>query len=519
MNDPFFSQFAEACGAAGPLDLRVDLADGGMLAEGSIPMPFVLVGRDDACDVTLAEAEINPRHAWLQVIAGRVFAVDLGSRTGLGWPGGATGSGWMDENTPVKIGPFQLRLRSPVSARPPFPPGYNPLYSDSAGVRTRPRVALEFRNGKRVKDRWAVNRFITLIGRAPECKIHLTSDDIATYHCGLVLTTTGLWVVDLSGRGVVVNGERMRLSPLGHAAELWVGRFLIGVQAPGNPHLPNPGRSGILSGQSPRSGLALTSTDGQGSSRGTALPRKAVNPADDEVGLGASPTVDSGGGFSSAQVGESFRMRVSTGGTSGPVSQQIQVTNSAAVPQMKSAPQARPAPRVVPPPDPNLDLFTTLTPGSGTRPVPESLLANVTGVEASPEQLARQLSDLHSLMLTQSQQSLLLLVQLFGSLPAQQLPSVQRELARINQLNSELVQLQVEVTQRAAEVPMVSSASSGEVIPMAIPVTQSDQTNGDGPPPGPPALHDWVLGRMNSLQKERSTRWQAFIAAVLGKHG
>ncbi|MBA4190635.1 MAG: hypothetical protein C0467_21830 [Planctomycetaceae bacterium] len=515
MNDPFFTQFAEACGAAGPLDLRVDLADGGMLAEGSIPMPFVLVGRDDACDVTLAEAEINPRHAWLQVIAGRVFAVDLGSRTGLGWPGGATGSGWMDENTPVKIGPFQLRLRSPVSNKPPFPPGYNPLYSDSAGVRSRPRVALEFRNGKRVKDRWAVNRFITLIGRAPECKIHLTSDDIATYHCGLVLTTTGLWVVDLSGRGVVVNGERMRLSPLGHAAELWVGRFLIGVQAPGNPHLPNPGRSGILAAQSPRSGLALSSTDGQGSSRGTVLPRKSVNAADDEVALGAAPTVDSSGGFSSSQVGESFRMRVTTVGTSGPVSQQIQVTNTAGVPQMKSAPQPRPAPRPLPP-DPNLDLFTTLTPGSGTRPVPESLLSGVTAVEATPEQVARQLADLHSLMLTQTQQSLLLLVQLFGSVAPTQLPGIQRELSRIHQLNNELCQLQTEVTRRAAEVPVMATPSSGEVIPMAIPVSQPDQA-GDVAPTTPVALHDWVIERMNGLQKERGNRWQAFINAVRNK--
>ncbi|VTU02797.1 fha domain-containing protein : FHA domain-containing protein OS=Singulisphaera acidiphila (strain ATCC BAA-1392 / DSM 18658 / VKM B-2454 / MOB10) GN=Sinac_5475 PE=4 SV=1: FHA: FHA [Gemmataceae bacterium] len=517
MNDPFFTQFAEACGATGPLDLRVDLADGGTLAEGSIPMPFVLVGRDDGCDVTLAEPEINPRHAWLQVIAGRVFAVDLGSRTGLGWPGGATGSGWMDENTPVKVGPFQLRLRSPVSGRPPFPPGYNPLYSDSAGVRNRPRVALEFRNGKRVKDRWAVNRYITLIGRAPECKIHLTSDDIATYHCGLVLTTTGLWVVDLSGRGVVVNGERMRLSPLGHAAELWVGRFLIGVQAPGNPHLPNPGRSGVLSGTTSRSGLSLSSTDGQGSSRGTPVVRKG-NPADDEVALGAAPAVDSSGGFSSSQVGESFRMRVSTVGTSGPVSQQIQVTNSGAVPQLKNAP-ARPTPRATPIVDPNLDLFSSLTPGSGVRAVPEALLSGVPTAEATPEQLARQLADLHSLMLTQAQQSLVLMVQLISALQPAQLPAIQKELARVNHLNAELVHLQTEVTRRAAEVPALAAAGagSGDVIPMAIPVATADQPAGDTSPTSPTALQDWVVQRMNALQRERSIRWSAFIGAVRAK--
>src|SRR5947208_9763460 len=86
VTDPLITRFAEACGAAGPLDLRVELAVGGTLAEGTVHQPFTLVGRDDACDVTLSDPEVNPRHTWLQVLGGRVFAVDLGSRTGLGWP-------------------------------------------------------------------------------------------------------------------------------------------------------------------------------------------------------------------------------------------------------------------------------------------------------------------------------------------------------------------------------------------------------------------------------------------------
>src|SRR5262249_40540477 len=147
-----------------------------------------------------------PRHAWLQVIAGRVFAVDLGSRTGLGWPDGRTGSGWMETKTPVRIGPFQIQLRSAVSPHPaPLTTDYHPFQSNPECLRSLPTVALEFRNGKRAQDRWTVNRLVTLIGRAPECKIHLTAEDISGYHCGLVLTPDGLWVVDLSARGVVVN--------------------------------------------------------------------------------------------------------------------------------------------------------------------------------------------------------------------------------------------------------------------------------------------------------------------------
>ena len=75
MNDPLIARFADACGAAAALDLRVGLVDGGVLAEGSVQQPFTLVGRDDSCDVTLSDAEVDPRHAWLQVVGGRVFAL------------------------------------------------------------------------------------------------------------------------------------------------------------------------------------------------------------------------------------------------------------------------------------------------------------------------------------------------------------------------------------------------------------------------------------------------------------
>src|SRR4051812_34900611 len=103
MNDPLISRFADACGATAPLDLRVGDPDGSMLAEGRVLQPFTLIGRDDACDVTLSDPDVNPRHAWIQVLGGRVHAFDLGSRTGLVWPDGKNRSGWLDVGTPVRV--------------------------------------------------------------------------------------------------------------------------------------------------------------------------------------------------------------------------------------------------------------------------------------------------------------------------------------------------------------------------------------------------------------------------------
>ncbi len=387
MTDPIISLFAQACGAAAPLDLRVDLADGKVLAEGSVPMPFALVGQDDACDVTLTDPEVDPRHAWLQVVGGRVFAVDLGGRAGLGWPGGRAGSGWLDPGTPLRLGPFLLRLRAAASARPGADAGGDPLRPDPPGP--RPAVTLEFRNGKRARDRWEVNRRLTLVGRAADCKVRLAADDVAAYHCGLALTPDGLWVVDLSGHGVVVNGERMRVSPVGHGAELWVGRFLIVPQYHGAPR--TPGRP--------------------------APPPPA--PADDEVPIGSPTAADAGLGLPASHVlGDEFRRWA--GGADGPVSSPVVVAEAG----------APTPPTGHPPPDP-------APPGSP----PEAAA------------LARRLAELDAGAFEAARQSLAPLGRLFAVLPPDRRPAAHREFDRLLELDGELSALLGEVARRAGEAP------------------------------------------------------------------
>jgi pSer/pThr/pTyr-binding forkhead associated (FHA) protein len=491
VKDPVISRFAEACGATGPLDLRVDLAEGGVLAEGTVPMPLSLIGRDDACDVTLTDSDVNPRHAWLQVIAGRVFALDLGSRTGLGWPGGSTGSGWLDVGIPMRVGPFNVRLRSPVAQRPlAFPLAYNPLVSDPNLSRLRPTVALEFRNGKRAKDRWTLNRLVTPIGRAPDCKIRLTADDIAGYHCGLVLTPDGLWVVDLSGRGVVVNGERMRVSPLRHGAELWIGRFLIGVQYPAVSATPANGRTGLLTPPTPLPGLSASASP---------RPRTSViqNTPEDEVDLGAAPIHDSNSGLPSSHImADAFRLWGTTGG---PVSNPILVSGSGAI-----APAGQEA---------------STESSSGRMAAPHASPSEAVPVSDDAIGLMlRQLGEIHGQMLAQFQQSLVLMVQLFGTIRRDQYPAMQRELARIQELNTELAQFQAEVARRAAEAaPAGTRTPPPRVVPVSHPahIDQSSARPGDT---DGSTLQAWVLDRINALQQERQSRWQALVGMFSEKN-
>ncbi|MDY3561495.1 FHA domain-containing protein [Gemmata sp. JC673] len=396
MSDPLIARFADACGALGPLKLRVDLVGGGVLAEGAVDQPFTLVGRDDACDVTLSDSDINPRHAWLQVLAGRVYVVDLGSRSGVVWPGGARGSGWLDHGPGAKLGPFSLRLGAITAPAPAAPPsGYNPLAADPNTL-NRPLTTLEFRNGKRARDRWTVNRLLTLVGRSPECKIHLTADDISPYHCGLVLTVDGLWVVDLSGRGVVVNGERMRVAPLPHGAELWVGRFLIGCQTqPGPQPTPPPGTRPV----------------------GRGVPPHGRAGAEDEVELGAAPDL-------TADLPASHIMADAFRGAAlgGPASNPILVTG-----------------------------------GTGTHPVGGSngsaigALDPAGGATVGLGATLRQMADLHDRGADAFAQWLALLPRLLEQVEHGHRPVVLHELNRIQGLTTEIAALQGEASRRALE--------------------------------------------------------------------
>lgn len=494
MTDPLITRFAEACGAADPLDLRVDLADGGVLAEGTVHQPFTLVGRDDACDVTLSDPDVNPRHVWLQVVGGRVFAVDLGSRTGLGWPDGGGGSGWLDVGVPVRVGPFRLALRAPVTERPAaFAPGYNPLQSDPSVARTRPMVNLDFRNGKRAKDRWGVSRLVTLVGRSPDCKIHLNADDIAAYHCGLILTAAGLWVVDLSGRGVVVSGERMRVAPLPHGAELWVGRFLIGCHYPGVSNTPALSRPGMItpSNSLPQGNEPSARVSKQGNAARLGTPSKTpvrspnpvrsasdtarLTPSEDEVPLGVVPPPEPGSGMPSSHIlADMYRGAVGFGQPNGPVSGAFQVTGaSGAIP-----PEASP------------------------KVSPDAVAA----AEGIIVPLIRQLGEFHAQMFDQLQHSMLMMVQMFGQAQRDQMAVVREDLGRIRELNGELTKLQAEV----ARLALGQAFGGGEETELDLPIL----TDIPPKPDTTAAMQDWVVERINTLQRERQSRWQKLVGVL-----
>jgi len=103
-------QFREACGASGPLRLEWDDWETGQPVRRDFERPVVLVGRNPRADLVLDHPLVGVRHAYLQLVEGRLFALDLGSREGLRWGGVPRKAGWVDRSRPVQVGVTTIRV-------------------------------------------------------------------------------------------------------------------------------------------------------------------------------------------------------------------------------------------------------------------------------------------------------------------------------------------------------------------------------------------------------------------------
>jgi pSer/pThr/pTyr-binding forkhead associated (FHA) protein len=248
-------RFRLACGLFGSLSLSIKRLDGALTPLPSAEcgealfdsdQPFLLVGRDKNLDCVLDDAAVSQRHAYIQVLAGRVFAVDLDSRLGLHWDGGPAASGWIGPDRGVDIGPFRVRISSQFDAENKathWPPGFrDPLASHPDCHLQLPEVVLEGGSRKHKRRSWLMRPALTLIGRAPACRIHLDDLAISRYQAAIVRTPTGPWVLDLLGRGgTLVNGEPARLAQLGDGDEVVIGEFRLRVSLPARVEaLPAP---------------------------------------------------------------------------------------------------------------------------------------------------------------------------------------------------------------------------------------------------------------------------------------
>jgi pSer/pThr/pTyr-binding forkhead associated (FHA) protein len=223
--------FRKSCGMTGDLELRIARKGVSSVRRHLFRQPFVLVGSHPANDLVIQDPAINARHAYLQVIQGSLFCLDLGSQTGLRWGQRVQPYGWLVPGRSLYAGPYLLWLAEsaqnaePVSdQRVPLDPLREELLQDPS----RPCFMLELHQESGQMLRVRGTRLLTLIGRSSTCTLRLEHPSVSGYHCSVLNTPQGPCVLDLLSReGILVNGKRRRWACLKDGDELRVGKYAL----------------------------------------------------------------------------------------------------------------------------------------------------------------------------------------------------------------------------------------------------------------------------------------------------
>jgi Inner membrane component of T3SS, cytoplasmic domain/FHA domain len=254
--------FLTACGAIGPIVLEIKGPGDKGIERREFLQPFVLIGRDARADLVLDHDLVSRRHTYLQLIEGRVFFVDLESRSGTMVGAAPSESAWLAPGDAFEVGPYTIRL-APFEgndvgfefhalAKDSSGDGgipLNPLLARSSDAADLPRVSLEFQSKTAGHSVWRMSQVLALVGSSPRCKVRLLDSNVSKLHCSLFRSSQGLWVIDLLGRGgITVNGASVRFARLGSDDVLGLGQVVVrpNFDDPFGTRLNNaPGASGM----------------------------------------------------------------------------------------------------------------------------------------------------------------------------------------------------------------------------------------------------------------------------------
>ncbi|MGE3820169.1 MAG: FHA domain-containing protein [Isosphaeraceae bacterium] len=246
--------FSESCGGFGPLRLECVDGETGTSRIHECDRPALILGRDSSCDLVIDAPQVGRRHAYFQLVEGRLFAVSLGARDGLRWGGVPRNSGWVDPGRPVTVGPITLEIVGGFDPGRPPTAGPPPTSSRYTTQRPLPEVVLEARRrqAQGPSRAFPVDRPLTLVGTAESCQLRLGDPEVSRFDFALVLCATGLWVVDLTTReGVTVNGVRCHETRLEDGDRVSTGGWTL--RAVYNPRSPVVG-----TGPGPAAGTGST---------------------------------------------------------------------------------------------------------------------------------------------------------------------------------------------------------------------------------------------------------------------
>lgn len=223
--------FFQACGGTQTISLAVRRVEGRGNAEAyAFQQPFVVIGSCPDSDLVMPDRSVNYRHIYLQLVAGRWFFANLAriSRTKAGQ--GNPASGPFDVGCELKVGYHFIKRVGPAPAEL-IRQSADDLPESSVDL---PSFTLHVVGRRQSSSDLPPTEFsapVTLIGTSKHCDLVLDDESISRVHASLVLTTGGLWAVDLLGRGgLIVDGRREIWSQVHDGSVLQIGRASIRVR-------------------------------------------------------------------------------------------------------------------------------------------------------------------------------------------------------------------------------------------------------------------------------------------------
>ncbi|MFO0887985.1 MAG: FHA domain-containing protein [Isosphaeraceae bacterium] len=367
-----------------------------------------MVGRDQRADIILDHKLVSRKHAYIQIIDDDLFWMDLDSRSGTWSDGRSQKSGWLTGGKAVRIAQFEIqrfagRGATPRDAGASPSPRVSPFLARSYGGQSLPEVALEFLNGPSRATCWPMNRVMSLVGSAEGNKFRLADPSVSPFHCSLLRTSIGLWVVDLLGSdGIAVNDVAVRFAMLADGDVLRVGRYRVRVQSRFAP-------LALESGRRPQ-GRRLPQADGRALAIGFDRPVKSEPGSPPDAPDPAAP----------AHV-----LDLSSSGTP-PASRFGDISEIGG-------------------PSSDLDELNPLE----NLEIPTSVLMP----------FVNQFGSMQQQMMDQFQNAITMLVNMFGSLHQDQMRVIQEELNQLRDLTSEVSALKQEIRERSHARPGPRSAS------------------------------------------------------------
>lgn len=228
MDDQIRAMLQYAVGQPRPLRFSVRSGETGDTRSVEVNSPFAVLGRGQGVELFLDGDTVAFRHAYLQVIGNRVSCVDLFSLNGIAWKD-TPASPWLTAEHRFRIGNHWLQLEDEwVADDLPSPVDFKPREEQRLEYGTLPTVDLQLLNSPAKGMVWPINRVMTLVGRDERCRIKVADDRVSKVHCSLLLLPTGLWVVDLLGKGgIKLNGYECRCGYIAQGCELQVGNYVM----------------------------------------------------------------------------------------------------------------------------------------------------------------------------------------------------------------------------------------------------------------------------------------------------